>query len=85
MRAIVDSHLRVTGIPGPLLGQLQAKSTCANPAYKTAVKQGRSTWRIPQTIEVFTESEDGWIFPRGLTPLVVKAGVPIEDVRTGTA
>ncbi len=82
MRAIVDSHLRVTGIPGPLLGQLQAKSTCANPAYKTAVKQGRSTWRIPQNIEVFTESEDGWIFPRGLTPLVVKAGVPIEDVRT---
>jgi len=66
MRIDVDSRLRLTDPPEPLVKELVRRSECRNPKYDTAVKQGRSTWKIPEKIIMWTHEENSWTFPRGL-------------------
>lgn len=66
MRIDVDSRLRLTDPPEALVKELVRRSQCRNPKYDTAVKQGRSTWKIPEKIIMWTHEADSWTFPRGL-------------------
>lgn len=49
----LDGELHLSDVPAPLLHQLIRELTVPNPRYTNAVRLGRPTWNIPQTVMLY--------------------------------
>ena len=49
----LDGELHLSDVPAPLLHQLIRELTVPNPRYTNAVRLGRPTWKIPQTVMLY--------------------------------
>lgn len=79
-QATIDSELTLHGAP-TLLQQAIHAHTFDNPRYLQALKHGRATNRIPEQMEVFRQSDDALIVPRGYLE-EIRDQVQVMDWRT---
>lgn len=66
VRIVVDSKLRVAGLPRALADAVREELTLPNPAYISALWGGRWTGNMSETVSLFEQESDGRaILPRG--------------------
>ena len=62
----LDGELHLSDVPAPLLHQLIRELTVPNPRYTNAVRLGRPTWNIPQTVMLYEIRGNALTLPRGM-------------------
>lgn len=72
MKITLTHELKIEDIHLSLLAGLKQKLTIKNPAYVEALKFGRGTWDIPETLSYYEEEPGSLTVPRGMTGYVVR-------------
>lgn len=62
----LDGELHLSDIPTPLLHQLIRELTVPNPRYTNALRLGRPTWNIPETVMLYEIKGNALTLPRGM-------------------
>lgn len=78
----LDGELHLSDVPAPLLHQLIRELTVPNPRYTNAVRLGRPTWNIPQTVMLYEIRGNALTLPRGMAEEVWRqrpAGTVAQD------
>lgn len=82
MKVEISASLVLMGPPPAMTRSLTSRLTLPNPAFASAVRGGRRTFGIPQTLAFYRQEGDRLILPRGLAGTVLhrlkEAGVPVE-------
>lgn len=65
MKIQISNDIKVYNPPKDLVDLLRDKCTQKNPEYLSAVKGGRSTYRIPRVLSVYKKDRDVITVPRG--------------------
>lgn len=82
MKAILSNKIDLTDLTKHEEVIVKKSTTFTNPAFITALKQGRNLHRIPQTIELFTQTEIGLSIPRGVC--LKTLGLAIQSIEDRT-
>ena len=83
----IDSQLTLTNIPEEFKQWFMEQLTFDNPVYLEAIKQGRSTYRVPPVLKMYRALPNGIVIPRGYLQIVEDAmigqgyGLQIKDNR----
>lgn len=78
----LDGELHLSDIPTPLLHQLIRELTVPNPRYQNALRLGRPTWNIPETVMLYEIKGNALTLPRGMAEEVWRqrpAGTVAQD------
>lgn len=78
----MDGELHLTDVPPSLLHQLMQELTVPNPRYTNALRLGRPTWNIPETVMLYEIRENALLLPRGMAEEVWRqkpAGTTAHD------
>ena len=62
----LDGELHLTDVPTPLMHRLMEALTVPNPRYTNALRLGRPTWNIPQTVMLYEVAGNALTLPRGM-------------------
>ena len=62
----LDGELHLTDVPTPLLHRLIRELTVPNPKYTAALRLGRPTYHIPQTVMLYEIRGNALTLPRGM-------------------
>jgi superfamily II DNA or RNA helicase len=66
MKATISDRIYLTGLTGAEVKSIKKALTFRNPKKDAAEQFGRASWDIPATLELFEETDDGLIIPRGV-------------------
>ena len=86
MQMVISNQIEmdIQAIYPELLQVIYEKFTLRNPKYDTAIKQGRSPYKIPEYIQLFRSERGKLILPRGggrwLQELFLKHQVPFKAI-----
>lgn len=78
----LDGELHLSDVPTPLLHQLIRELTVPNPRYTNALRLGRPTWNIPETVMLYEIKGNALTLPRGMAEEVWRqrpAGTVAQD------
>jgi len=73
MKLIIDSSLTLQNIPSEFKAWFIEELTFENPKYREAKKQGRWTKNIPRYLDLYTDTLNGIIIPRGYLQVIEDA------------
>ena len=62
----LDGELHLQDVPTPLLHQLIRELTVLNPKYQNALRMGRPTYNIPETVMLYEIKGNALTLPRGM-------------------
>ncbi len=65
MRIKIDSKITLTDVPGSIKWKLKKRLSFMNPKFLEAKRMGRWVGNIPQTLNYFEETSNGFTIPRG--------------------
>lgn len=69
----LDGELHLQDVPTPLLHQLIQELTVPNPKYQNALRLGRPTYNIPETVMLYEIKGNALTLPRGMAEEVWRA------------
>lgn len=62
----LDGELHLQDVPTPLLHQLIQELTVPNPKFQNALRLGRPTYNIPETVMLYEIKGNALTLPRGM-------------------
>lgn len=80
----LDGELHLQDVPTPLLHQLIQELTVPNPKFQNALRLGRPTYNIPETVMLYEIKGNALTLPRGMAEEVwrVRPAGTTAQVRT---
>lgn len=69
----LDGELHLQDVPTPLLHQLIHELTVPNPKFQNALRLGRPTYNIPETVMLYEIKGNALTLPRGMAEEVWRA------------
>lgn len=76
LKITLSNNIYLMGLTYEQQSKVEQSLTFENPKYKEAEKYGRSTWSIPQYLELYEYTDEGLAIPRG----IAFDWLPFEDI-----
>lgn len=75
MKSKISDKIYITELTKQEGDEIKAALTHRNPKFDEAMKFNRSAWNIPRTVELYEETDNGLVIPRGTHTSLLNMGV----------